>query len=311
MRWSTYVSTTDKKDRVGLVVEDAIHGLDAGIALIDIIGEGRAALKERAEAALARPSEIVSLGDAVLRAPLPNPPSIRDFMAFEAHVKTSMRALGREVHPDWYQLPVFYFTNPASVQGPHDPVRISPGSRAFDYELEVAAIIGVPGADIPVKNASAHIAGFCLMADWSARDLQAREMQIGLGPSKGKDGAMSFGPFLVTPDEFEGRAKGYSHDLELSASVNGKLYSLGNLADIYWSFAQMISYASRGTRLLTGDIIGSGTVGTGCIVELRTTHGEGRYPWLQEGDEVRLSADALGAIDVRIKRGADPHPLQV
>lgn len=310
MRWSTYVSPSDNKDRVGLVVGETIHGLAPGLTLIELLRMGGAALQDYAAAAIDRPSELIELSRASLRAPVPTPPSIRDFMAFEAHVKTSMRALNRELHPDWYQLPVFYFTNPVSARGAREAVKISPGSQAFDYELEVAAIIGSPGSDIAVEDARSHIAGFCLMADWSARDLQAREMQMGLGPSKGKDGAMSFGPFMVTPDELEERIVGHSHDMALSAFVNDKPYSSRNLADIYWSFAEMISYASRGTRLVTGDVIGSGTVGTGCIVELRTTSGPEAYPWLSEGDRVRLSADILGSIDVRIERGTEPLPLR-
>jgi 2-keto-4-pentenoate hydratase/2-oxohepta-3-ene-1,7-dioic acid hydratase in catechol pathway len=244
-----------------------------------------------------------------LRAPVPVPPSIRDFMAFEEHVVTSMRAIGRDVDPVWYQIPVFYFTNPAAVHGPRDAVRVSPGSQAFDYEMEIAAIIGKPGSNIPVSEAEDHIAGYAVLCDWSARDLQEQEMAQGLGPAKGKDSATSIGPWLVTPDEIADRRKDKGFDLTAQTTVNGKPYSAGNWSTIYWSFAQLISYASRGTELRTGDIIGSGTIGTGCILELSRVHGADQYPWLEPGDRVRVEVEGLGAIESVIEKADRPLPL--
>jgi 2-keto-4-pentenoate hydratase/2-oxohepta-3-ene-1,7-dioic acid hydratase in catechol pathway len=309
MRWSTYVSPSDGEDRAGLVVDGSVYGLESGRALIEIVAGGNDAMSTLAEQAIARPTEVVKLSDAVLRAPIRRPPSIRDFMCFEEHTVNAMRAFGQSINPDWYEIPVFYFTNPASVQGPRDPVRVFPGSTAFDYELEVAIIIGKAGSDISVDEAASHIAGYCLMADWTARDLQGREVKLGLGPAKGKDGAMSFGPFLVTTDEFPGKGQRKSFNLALSASVNGKEYSRGNLGDIYWSFEQMISYASRGTRLVPGDVLASGTVGSGCIVELRTLYGATSYPWLGASDQVSLTGGILGEIRTCIEPARAVSPL--
>jgi 2-keto-4-pentenoate hydratase/2-oxohepta-3-ene-1,7-dioic acid hydratase in catechol pathway len=172
-----------------------------------------------------------------------------------------------------------------------------------------AAVIGRPGADIPVDEAEGHIAGYTILCDWSARDLQEEEMAQGLGPAKGKDSATTLGPWLVTPDELADRRTGKGFDLTATTSVNGELYSSGNWSTIYWSFAQAISYASRGTRLRTGDVIGSGTIGTGCILELSRVHDAAKYPWLKAGDQVRISVDGLGAIESTIQPPVPVLPL--
>jgi 2-keto-4-pentenoate hydratase/2-oxohepta-3-ene-1,7-dioic acid hydratase in catechol pathway len=310
MRWATYLSPTDGTERVGLVHGGAIHGLRGTTTLVDLIADGPSRLRDAA-ALLHRqgPLEIVPEQQARLLAPIPRPPAVRDFMAFEEHVVTSYAALGQRVHPNWYEVPVFYFTNPAAIRGPHDTVTVSPGSQAFDYELELAAIIGTPGADIPVDQAGEHIAGYTVLCDWSARDLQEAEMKVGLGPAKGKDGATSIGPYLVTPDEIAHLRVGKGYRLSMTASVNGGHYSTGNWQTIHWSFEQMISFASRGTELRPGDVIGSGTVGTGCILELSRVHGGDRYPWLRPGDRVELTVDQLGTLTSTITSGHPPQPL--
>jgi 2-keto-4-pentenoate hydratase/2-oxohepta-3-ene-1,7-dioic acid hydratase in catechol pathway len=306
MKWCTYRSA-DGGPHPGLVVADRIHLLPGDQQLIDLLTApgGLAAAADRARR---EPAEVVALDSAPLLAPIPTPPSIRDFMAFEAHVVTSSAAFGQTMNPDWYELPVFYFSNPAAVHAPTADVRISPGSTAFDYELEIAAVVGRGGADLDPATAADHIAGYLLLCDWSARDLQAREMRQMLGPVKGKDSATSFGPFLVTPDELVER--GTAYDVGMRAYRNGELYSSGNLADLYWSFGQMLAYASRGTRLVPGDVIGSGTVGTGCILELSGVHGAQAYPYLAPGDKVRLEADGLGAIEATLLPATDPFPLR-
>jgi 2-keto-4-pentenoate hydratase/2-oxohepta-3-ene-1,7-dioic acid hydratase in catechol pathway len=212
------------------------------------------------------------------------------------------------MEPDWYQLPVFYFTNPAAIVGPFDDVPVPPGSEQLDYELEVAAIVGRGGSDLDPETAERHIAGLCVMNDWSARDLQRREMKLSLGPAKGKDFATSLGPFLVTPDELEPFRSGKAYGLAMTASVNGVEYSRASLAEIYWSFGEMLAYASRGTRLVPGDVIGSGTCGTGCILELSLVHGEEAYPWLKPGDEVTVKVERLGGMVSRIVPGRPPPP---
>jgi fumarylacetoacetate (FAA) hydrolase len=209
-----------------------------------------------------------------LRAPVPYPPSVRDFYAFERHVATARSRRGLEVPREWYAAPVFYFSNPAAVYRDGDEVPKPADTEKLDYELELAAVIGSDGG----------IEGFTIMNDWSARDLQKMEMAVGLGPAKGKDFATSLGPVLVTPDEL-GELR-----LEMVARVNGEERSRGNLADMHWSWAQLAEHARRNTRLVPGDVLGSGTVGTGCILE----HGDGR--WLRPGDVVELEIEGIGVL---------------
>ncbi|GAA4549812.1 fumarylacetoacetate hydrolase family protein [Pseudonocardia xishanensis] len=294
MRWSTYAEA-DGTVRAAVWEGDRLHPADG--ALVDLLGD----LPAAADRALARPG--VDPAAVTLLPPVPRPPSIRDFMAFEEHVVTASAAIGLTVDPLWYSRPVFYFTNPAALRGAHDPVPVSPGSAAFDYELEVAAVIGREGADLTPEEAAEHIAGYTLFCDWSARDLQGEEMKLNLGPAKGKDSASSCGPWMLTPDELPAAAA-------MTASVNGTPYSAGRLDALYWSFAEMIAYASRGTRVVPGDLIGSGTVGTGCILELSRVHGAAAYPYLVPGDRVRLEVEGLGAIDAPVVPGALVHPLR-
>jgi fumarylacetoacetate (FAA) hydrolase len=215
-----------------------------------------------------------ALADVRLFAPIPAPPSIRDFYAFERHVATARAQRGLEMAPEWYQIPVFYFSNPAAVLGPDDEVRFPEESSAWDYELEAAAVVG----------GDRRIAGFTVLNDWSARDLQKMEMAVGLGPAKGKDFGTSLGPVLVTPDELG------ELSLEMVARVNGEERSRGNLGDLHWSWDELVDHAARNTRLQPGDILGSGTVGTGCILE----HADGR--WLESGDVVELEIERIGVL---------------
>jgi 2-keto-4-pentenoate hydratase/2-oxohepta-3-ene-1,7-dioic acid hydratase in catechol pathway len=271
-----------------------VHVLRGVSSLLSLLGDDGARLVQAADRAMADPEDVLPLSAVRLRAPVPVPPSIRDFYAFEQHVKTSRAVRGMDMDPLWYELPVFYFSNPHAVLGPCDPVAAPHGSAALDYELEVAAVVGRGGSDISPARGEAHIAGFTIMNDWSARDLQAKEMQLLLGPAKGKDFATSLGPFLVTPDELDG------WDLAMTATVNGEEWSRGNLADLHWGFGEMVAYASRGARVAPGDVIGSGTCGTGCILELSLVHGADRYPWLRPGDVVELSVDRLGALQTAV-----------
>lgn len=310
MRWCTYISPADGAVRVGLLHERAIRGVPGAGRLTDLLGDDGQRLADAAERAISDPAEVVPEAGARFLAPVPEPPSIRDFYAFEEHVRTAATAIGHDVNPVWYEIPLFYFTNPAATRGPYDDVPIAPGSERFDYELEIAAVIGRPGSDLDPETAEEHVAGYMVMCDWSARDLQAREMKGHLGPAKGKDTATSFSAFLVTPDELDDRRAGRAYDLAMTASVNGKPYSSGTFASIYWRFGELIAYASRGTTLRPGDIIGSGTVGTGCILELSRVHGTDAYPWLREGDQVRLEVDRLGDISSTIRPSAPVIPLR-
>jgi fumarylacetoacetate (FAA) hydrolase len=186
------------------------------------------------------------LDEVRLLAPIERPPSIRDFYAFEEHVLNAYALRGRDVPREWYEQPVFFFENPTSVYGPDDEIPYPDGTRELDYELEVAAIIGAEG----------EIAGFTIMNDWSARDLQRAEMRVGLGPAKGKDFATSFGPLLTTLDELPPRAA-------MVARVNGEERSRGSLGHMHFGWDELVAHAARNTRLQPGDVLGSGTVGTG------------------------------------------------
>jgi fumarylacetoacetate (FAA) hydrolase len=213
-----------------------------------------------------------------LLAPVPRPPSFRDFFAFEQHVATARANRGSAVPAEWYEFPAFYFSNPAVILGPGAQLPYPDGTAMLDYELEVAAVIGAEG----------RIGGFTVLNDWSARDIQRKEMRIGLGPAKAKDFATSMGPVLVTADEFDGSAA------VMTARVNGEERSRGNLADLHYSWADILAQAARNTELRPGDVIGSGTVGTGCILE----HNDGR--WLLPGDTVELQVDGIGILANRV-----------
>lgn len=229
-----------------------------------------------------------------MRLPVPTPASIRDFYAFEEHVKTCRQHRGLDMVPEWYRIPVFYFSNAAGVIGHDDPVAAPQGSQALDYELEIACIIGKTGRNIPADDrAMDYVAGFTIMNDWSARDLQRIEMAVGLGPSKGKDFATSLGPELVTFDELRDAYHDGRLHLEMKAAVNGRVLSQGNSGSIYWTWPQLIAHASRDAWLRPNDVLGSGTVGTGCILELTA---EAVGGWLKPGDVMELTVERLGTL---------------
>jgi 2-keto-4-pentenoate hydratase/2-oxohepta-3-ene-1,7-dioic acid hydratase in catechol pathway len=250
--------------------------------------------------------EPVPLAEARLLAPVAEPPSIRDFYAFEQHVRTARSRRGLEMHPDWYELPIFYFTNPAAVLGPGDPVAAPPRSGELDYELEVACVLGRGGANLRLEDADQAIAGFMVMNDWSARDVQRREMALSLGPAKGKDFATSLGPTLVTAAEFAPGGLREVPSAVMTARVNGVEWSRADLDGLWWSFAEMLVYASEGAPVRRGDVLGSGTCGTGCILELSLVHGADRYPYLRPGDEVELEVAGLGVLANRVVAGDAP-----
>jgi 2-keto-4-pentenoate hydratase/2-oxohepta-3-ene-1,7-dioic acid hydratase in catechol pathway len=253
--------------------------------------------------------EPVPLASARLLAPVAEPPSVRDFYAFEQHVRTARSRRGLEMHPDWYELPIFYFTNPAAVLGPGDPVAAPPRSAELDYELEVACVLGRGGRDLRLEDADRAVAGFMVMNDWSARDVQRREMALSLGPAKGKDFATSFGPTLVTASEFAPGGLREVPSAVMTARVNGVEWSRADLDGLWWSFAEMLAYASESAPVRRGDVLGSGTCGTGCILELSLVHGADRYPYLQPGDEVELAVAGLGVLANRVVAG-DGSPFR-
>ncbi len=222
------------------------------------------------------------------------PLSLRDAYAFEQHVRKANENRGRPVPEGWYKFPVFYYTHALSVYGTEAPIPYPRYSQALDYELEIAAVIGRPGINLGAEAAASHIFGFTIFNDWSARDIQREEMKVGLGPAKGKDFASSLGPCIVTLDELAERATGRPgvYDLSMTARVNGEQRSAGNFKDIYWSFGEILARVSEEVPLYPGEVIGSGTVGTGCLLEL--TRGEG--PWLKPGDVVELEVERIGIL---------------
>lgn len=294
-RWITYAGA-DGVDRVGTERDGMISGLAPGESLLGLLQSG-----ELEAAAHRAPAEIVALADARVR-PLLTPPSIRDAMCFHQHIRNCRPT---EVEPRHAQWPVFYFGNPQSVIGAHDDVRISPESEKFDYELEVGAVIGTVGENMSPAQAEASIVGYTIFCDWSARDLQRERLVM----IKGKDGATTLGPVLVTRDEIEHRRAGKGFDLAMTVARNGEPFSAGNWSTIDWSFADIVSYVSRGTRLVPGDVIGSGTVGWGCLLEHDISAPE-RFPgWLKPGDRLELEIELIGRLDQTIAEPLPWHPL--
>jgi fumarylacetoacetate (FAA) hydrolase len=225
---------------------------------------------------------------------LPPVASIRDFYAFEQHVATCRRHRGLDMVPQWYQVPVFYFSNPVCVIGDGESIHAPQGCQELDYELELACVIGRPAGDLPADDRALEcVAGFTIMNDWSARDLQRVEMAVGLGPSKSKDFATSLGPHLVPFGELADHYRDGRLHLEMTASVNGRVLSRANGGTMYWTWPQLLAHASRDTELRPGDVIGSGTVGTGCILELTPPVAGG---WLKPGDVVELTVERLGML---------------
>ena len=302
MRWVSYGGQTPGLGVLPENSEDVVHPLPRSATLLELLRDGT--LADAGAAALREPG--VPLDPATLRAPFEAPPSIRDFMAFEQHVVgMGMLATGAPKVPDvWYEQPLFYFTNPASVIGPYDDVARPPGCTVLDAELEIAVVLGVGGSDLTIAEAERAIAGYCILNDWSARDLQGAEMRGPLGPCKGKDFAITIGPWFVTKDELQARRTDGSFDLAMSWSINGQQIGADHLDSMAWSFAEMISYASRGTTLRPGDVFGSGTCGGGCLAELWGRNGREFHPPLQDGDIVQITVPGLGSTANRVVAGA-------
>ena len=238
------------------------------------------------------------ISEANLFAPVYNPQSFRDFYAFEQHVRAARKLRGLEMNPDWYKLAIFYFSNPNCCYGHGANIPYPRNTTELDFELEFAVIIGNGGKDIKANEADKVIAGYTILNDWSSRNLQREEMPMSLGPAKGKDFASSFGPYMVTPDELEDAWEddGKLH-LNMACYVNDKKISKGNTNDLYHSFGTMIERASMNAKLVPGEYLGSGTVGTGCILELRPENTGG---WLKKGDVVRMEIEKLGVLENKI-----------
>ncbi|MGW7066734.1 fumarylacetoacetate hydrolase family protein [Streptomyces sp. NPDC054855] len=312
MRFATY--DHQHRTRVAVVEEDGtLYPLPGATSLTELIrsGGGLAALLDAGAAALDVPPG-PHVSQVRLLPPL-QPSSVRDFVTFEEHVEGVRRAVdGVSGVPDqWYAAPTFYFTNPHAIYGPGDSIPMPPGSARLDYELEVAAVIGREGGDLTPDQARDHIIGYTVFNDWSARDLQSAEMKVGLGPCKGKDTATTLGPYLVTADELDPYRDGDGFlRLALTAEVNGRVIGEDLLSNMSWTFEEMVAYASRGTRVVPGDVLGSGTCGNGgCLAELWGLRGEQALPPLQPGDTVTLTVEGIGALSNTVVAGAEAVPL--
>ncbi|GGS94766.1 hydroxylase [Planobispora rosea] len=288
--------------RSGVVDGDAILPFPRGAELLDVIRTG----------SVPDTGAAVPLTEVRLLPPV-EPPAVRDFVTFEEHVEGVRRSVsGAAGVPDaWYDAPTFYFTNPYAMIGAHDDVPVPPGCRALDFELEVAAVIGREGRDLSPAQARDHIFGYTIFNDWSARDLQSREMQVGLGPCKGKDSATTLGPWLVTADELEPYrdAEGFLR-LALTAEVNGAVVGRDLLSNMGWPFEDLVAYASRGAPVRPGDVLGSGTCGNGgCLAELWGLRGRQDPPPLKPGDVVTLTVEGIGAVSNTVVPGTVPEPV--
>lgn len=299
-------------DRVVDLNAASAVGREVPADVLSFLAQGDRAL-DAAREALARVDLqapcCLPLSEVRLLAPVPRPPSMRDAYAFRQHVQTARRNRGLEMIPEFDELPVFYFTNHQAVFGP-GPVPVLPQHLdRLDFELECAMVVGKGGRNIPAERADRHIAGLMIMNDLSARALQMKEMKLSLGPAKGKDFATVLGPWLVTLDELEDRRRtspeGDRYELGMRASVNGVQVSCDDLSNISWTFAQILERVSYGVDVHPGEVIGSGTCGTGCFLEL---NGSGvTDQWLKPGDRVALSIDRLGSLETEIVLGQEDY----
>ena len=322
MRLSTYKLANNNKELIGLVKKDSLINLNeffGDISLVDLIKKDNwksETLKKIDEEKLVTHH----INDVNLLAPIPNPNSLRDAYAFRQHVETSRKNRGLEMIKEFDEFPVFYFSNHNAIYGPQDEIKCMPSHfEKLDFELEIAIVIGKEGRNLKANEASSYIAGYMIMNDVSARGLQMKEMKLNLGPAKGKDFASVIGPYLVTPDEIKDKlidkgGHGSIYDLKMSCFLNNQLVSEGNFKDMNWTFEQIIERVSYGTTIYPGDIIGSGTVGTGCLLELNGTGKikDSNYNevWLKEGDVVKMKIDKLGEISNKIVSESSDHKIQ-
>ncbi|MDE3212195.1 MAG: fumarylacetoacetate hydrolase family protein [Bacteroidota bacterium] len=267
-----------------------------------------------------RPLEDAQWNEVMVLSPVPHPPSVRDAYAFRKHVASARKSRGLPMIPVYDEYPVFYFANNRNVYGPGTVTVLPDHLKELDFELEVAVVIGKMGRNIIAEEADQYIAGFTILNDFTARQLQREEMLLNLGPAKGNDFATSMGPHLVTVEElapYKIRPKrghtGSRYDLSMMAYLNGKVVSQGNMADMDWTFAELIERASYGVDLYPGDIIGSGTVGTGCFYELnalaRSMDPRSTDQWLKSGDLIELEIQGIGRLCNTIQLQKAPYSL--
>jgi fumarylacetoacetate (FAA) hydrolase len=321
------------KERLGLFVNNKVYDLKICANEIDIklpskmqkfLEGSSAAMKlcKKVEKAIkSKKIKTYVKKEIKMLAPVPHPTSCRDGYAFRQHVATARRNRGVEMIPEFDQFPIFYFTNHNSIVGEGDVYFEADHFEKLDFELECACVLNKHGRNIDVKDADSYIAGYLIMNDFSARRLQMEEMKLNLGPAKGKDFATAIGPWLVTRDELKdskiSTESGDKYDLRMTATHNGKLVSDGNLKDMNWTFAEIIERASYGVDVFPGDVIGSGTCGTGCYLELNGTRAlqakekeeEYKPVWLQAGDTIELEITGLGKLTNRVLKTKNNYSI--
>jgi 2-keto-4-pentenoate hydratase/2-oxohepta-3-ene-1,7-dioic acid hydratase in catechol pathway len=287
-------------ERAGILDDQVIRPLPADTGVLELLASSPAV--RAAAAATAGPA--VPVADVRLLPPL-RPPSMRDFLAFEEHVEGAARAVeGKDGVPQaWYEQPAFCFMNPHAVIGAHDEVPIPDGCTLMDYELEVAAVIGRDGRDLTPDGARHVIAGYTILNDWSARDLQAREMRLGMGPAKGKDFASTLGPCIVTADELAACRRDGLLDLKMTVWVNSVRTGGDRTANMAWSFEELVAYASRAAWVRAGDVIASGTCASGALAEAWGRTGKHEPPPLVPGDVVTMTVEGIGTIENKVVPG--------
>ncbi|HNP99621.1 MAG TPA: fumarylacetoacetate hydrolase family protein [Bacteroidia bacterium] len=320
--------STDNHTHLGIFYQDKIYNLGENALALNLpalpdemtaflrLGETAMNEAKSIDAAIKKGHDKVKVAAASskdLMAPVPNPTSCRDGYAFRQHVAAARRNRKVPMIPEFDQYPIFYFTNHNAIQGPGEIYCMPDHFQKLDFELEASVVIGKKGRNIKAAEADEYIAGYMIMNDMSARTLQMEEMLLNLGPAKGKDFSTVIGPWLVTPDELEQyktSAKpghtGNAFDLKMTCYVNGKLVSEGNMKDMDWTFAEIIERCAYGVDVLPGDVIGSGTVGTGCFLELNGTgllnDPNYKVQWLQPNDIVEMEITGLGKLSNTIRK---------
>jgi len=305
------------ESRTGWLQEDAVVDMNLAdsrlpIDMLTFIDNHEANFKIINELDAIKPH--YALNEVKLLAPLPNPRSFRDYIGFEQHMLNASKSFGHTVSDSWYEIPIFYFTNHHGIYGPEDEIKRPVGEEKLDIELEIAAIIGKKGKDIKAENADDYIFGYTIFNDWSARAIQKHEMTVPLGPHKGKDFANAIGPCIVTKDEFEKyhctisreshpehlampESTGDRFDIKMSSRINGETICEGNYKTVHWTFPQMIERASENNvTLMPGDILGSGTLGWGSLIENNFSV----HRPLEPGDEVELEIEGIGILKNKV-----------
>ncbi|HIA36710.1 MAG TPA: fumarylacetoacetate hydrolase family protein [Flavobacteriales bacterium] len=327
------IATFNHNDSIelGLLVNDKLYSISNGSNAIaqdmnDFLQKGEDAMEKARDLKKSIQDgntdiEGITLNDNDLLAPVPNPPSCKDAYAFRQHVATARRNRGVDMIPEFDQFPIFYFTNHNAILGPSQDILCMPDHMLrLDFELEAAIVIGKKGRNILAKDADEYIAGYLIMNDMSARGLQMEEMKLNLGPAKGKDFCTIIGPYLITKDELADKKVetksshvGDTYSLAMKCWVNGELLSEGNMKDMNWTFAEIVERCAYGADVLPGDVIGSGTVGTGCLLELNGTNklNDPSYEpvWLKEGDVIEMEIEGLGRIKNKVVLENSDHSL--